>query len=127
MIDRLARNLAMTLVESFAAGKITNDALLDGWPRSEDPAIAEIEYHMTRIAEGMREYRFGADSDLRLILNRVVEFLRSDSPYEWPRISERGLSLWALIPGISWIVAYPRIREFRRAGDLGAWPFLSRS
>src|SRR5688572_968562 len=110
MIDRPARNLAMALVQAFAAGGITNDALIDGWPRSEDPAIGEIEYHMTSMAEGRSEYRLEsriADSALSLLLERVVEFLRSDSAYQWPRLSERRLSLFALIPVLSWILALP--------------------
>ncbi len=128
MIDRPTRNLATALVQRFAAGEITNDALIDGWPRSEDPAIPEIEYHLTSIAEDMIEYRLDsrvADPALRALLERVGEFLRSDRPYEWPRVSERGLDLLgAFIPGLSWILGLRRIRKFRRAGDVPAWPFL---
>jgi hypothetical protein len=129
MIDRTARDRAMALVQGFAAGQITSDALMDGWPRSEDPAILEIEYHMTSVVEGESEYRLDsrtADPALRSLLERVVAFLRSDSAYEWPHVAERRRSLPALIPGLSWILALPAIRRFRRAGDLQAWPFLQR-
>ena len=86
MIDTANRRKAAELLQQFVRKEKTGPEVFDQWPQSDDPAVAEIGYHLT--VDGIAES--GAFSESRragmlATIGNCIRFLESDLPYEWPR------------------------------------------
>lgn len=134
MIDRQARDRAAELLRHFAAGQRTNDEFEDSWPSSwQDPSVDQVFWGGAwGLYGGTRCHRLSGrdrlDRQVRREVARWVLFLKSNLPYEWPRVSHH-LSLLLLFPNLltMGLVGWLGRRWFACHGDYEVWPFIRRS
>src|SRR5688500_7396013 len=90
-IDRQSRDRYAELLRHFAAGRLTNveyDDASDAYIAAGDVALSEIWWQMWQTYDDIREHRLTGKDELpregRTDVARMVLFLHSDLPYEWP-------------------------------------------
>jgi hypothetical protein len=113
-VDRQSRHRYAELLRHFAAGQLTNDQYEDATEhlmRSEDLALRELWWTMWSTYDDLREHRLTGEYKLppegRATVARMVLFLHSDLPYEWP-------------------VPWRFLGMLLNVCTLGLWGFLSR-
>jgi hypothetical protein len=132
-VDQQAR---ATLAEStrwLVGARISNYQFEDSVPKSDDPAIREIyNQFLWLLYCDLREHRLTGPDKLpqaqRDVAARCVLFLKSGLPYSWPVLSRAQSALLTvgnfLTLGLAGHIYFRRLRS---AGDMGCWPFLSKS
>lgn len=124
--DRAARATAARLLRAYVAGEITNDDMVDGWPRQvHDEAIDGIFNVVWYTYSDLQTHKFeGATPELRALFERAAQFLDADRPYPWPKIS--WLVRLASLPtfGLLERLVYRRVL---RAVNEDYWPYASPS
>ncbi len=132
MIDRRSRDEFADALEKFADGLISNDEFEKSFVLSKDKAInALFRYGAWHLFSDLEEHKIEDKQDLsvdtRENIERWICFLRSDIPYEWPNIlwvyNAPGYFLIFLTLGLLHIYAK---RVIANAGEIEAWPFLSK-
>ena len=151
-INRADRNKAVQMLRRYVAGRISDDELLDKWPRTEPTLKALYDDCIFQITEHVAWVRKGAKPKLsreaKDALARTILFLNSDEEYLWPRPSPLwkwvysfaalgavGIGLktdweWAVLflgtfaVGAGSVFGYFTQRQFKRAGEWGTWPFF---
>lgn len=102
-LNREARNKAIKLLRQYMGGKISNDHLLESWPRKEPdldalfwqcawPIVSDLEHH----------YHVGKhklNKEGKSSIARVVLFLGTDQEYSWPAPSH----WWLKSMLLSWV------------------------
>ena len=90
-VDRQSRDRYAELLRHFAAGRLTNDQYEDATApllRSEDLALRELWWAVWQTYDDLHEHRLTGKYKLppegRKTVARMVSFLHSDLPYEWP-------------------------------------------
>lgn len=84
-VDTQQRRLAAELLRGFIEGRITNDALDNGWPSGHrDPALRQIFSSVWACYDDLHRHFFDGSPETRALLERCAEFLESDEPYAWP-------------------------------------------
>lgn len=157
--DQDKRRKAASLLEDLTQENKTMDEVAQEWPgNSEDMMLDAIlrrvrEHHTLSDAfEGEDEGQTAA-SESEDLLERCIEFLKSNESYEWPPMpgqhhvvsTLRAVAIfvvvgWAvifmgmfmsiafIIGGILLLISYllqrRHERQFDEAGDLGHWPFV---
>jgi len=91
VVDRAARDAIAELLRHFAAGRITNDQ----WDtavrhiKTKDPILDKLWGVMWFCYDDLREHRltgkYALSREQRRFVARMIVFLYSDLPYEWPR------------------------------------------
>ena len=128
MSDRQSRDRYAELLRHFAAGRLTNDEYEDACSAclsSPDLALRELWWEMWHAYDDLHEHRLTGKYELlregRTTVARMVLFLHSDLPYEWPVPSRLlGLLLNVLTLGL-----WGRIcRSSGNGGDRDVWPFF---
>jgi hypothetical protein len=119
MIDRLARDAAVNLIRQYFGGSITNDELLDEFPRSSpDSALEGIYQRMFDLVDDLYGHKvlgsLANDPVNYVLVQRCVLFLHSDLEYQWVGKS-RGI-----------INRLRGLRSVSDKGEAGVWPFFRR-
>ena len=90
-VDRERRDKLAELLRHFAAGRITNDQWDDAalpLVKTEDPALLTAWGQMWHTYDDLHEHRLTGKHELpdewRKLVARLILFLYSDLPYEWP-------------------------------------------
>lgn len=116
------RRVAARLLRDHVAGRITNDALNDGWPLGRgDPALNEIFGPVWATYDDLRTHLFDGDEETARFLLRCAAFLETDHPYEWPR---RWWWLWWLRAPLNLITFGLLTRAFADEPE-DWWPFAA--
>jgi len=128
MIDREARDVAVTALRDFMEGAISNREYERKYPTSErDPALwaiySQIWFHYSDISEHTLTGKHQLNVDGQRLLERCLLFLRSDLEYLWP---PQKLRLWH---GILRLLGLGRIMKRGKTDeatlyDAGVWPFF---
>jgi hypothetical protein len=120
MVDRAARDKAIRLIEQYFDGVITNDQLLDDFPKSSsDPALLGIHRRLFDIVSDMYSHTIvqlaESDPPIKDLIERCLMFLGSDFEYRWPSLLSRVFA------------AIRRSDEESRAktGEPDVWPFFT--
>lgn len=123
-IDRQSRDRFAELLRHFAAGRMTNDEYedtADSLVRSKDVALRELWWAMWPTYDDLHEHRLTGKYKLppqgRRTIARMVLFLHSDLPYEWPVPSR----LLALLLNVLTLGFWSR---FADNIDATLWPFF---
>ena len=119
MIDRSARNRAVSLLRSVFSEGVTNWRLEDDWPKSvSDPALECILRWLWSLYDDDKESQMAeVIGEERLpILNRAIAFLEADYSYELADLSEAEMANALRTWGREW---NPRCR----GPDYPEWPF----
>jgi hypothetical protein len=136
MINREKRDLAWKLIHGFFTSEITNDDLMDNYPRDEgDAAIGAIYERLWFFWPDNRTVRLTTDNapkgEARELIERCIAFLKSDLEYEWPPFQWVKLSYGLMhILGLKNVAekkGRESLIEFRRNGTLEVWPFIRES
>ena len=117
----------------LAAGRITNDAFEDAWPRGQERELYEV-FHSgfwplySDFEEHTLTGRFALAPETRHVVARVILFLRAGQPYRWPPVTGlRQLSVMFLsLLTLGWHGRY-WLRQQWRFGDESVWPFFTRT
>jgi hypothetical protein len=127
-VNRESRNRFAELLRHFAAGRLTNDEYEDATTalmRSEDLALRELWWAVWHTYDDLHEHRLTGKYKLppegRTIVARMVLFLHSDLPYEWP-VPSRLLHLLLIVLTLGlWGLVSRRL-----GGDIDweLWPFF---
>lgn len=132
-IETDKRLKAAELLEGFLEGVLSNDEFEDNWPQSaSDIALEQIAHHLSGTYDDMKEYRLipdQIDPELAATYRRSILFLRGSMEYSWPRQKTVGFIdiLLAMVTlGLVGLSKGAGRRRFAMAGDLTAWPFLSK-
>jgi hypothetical protein len=129
-IDRASRNQAAELIRHFSAGLVTNDEFEDRYPaKSNDIAIREISHAVWHYYSDIRKYKLVGDDRLtpqsRDEFARMILFLKSDLPYEWPH---QGLQVSLFLLPVNLLtlgcIGWLRRKWFASHGDIAVWPFI---
>lgn len=128
-IDRQIRDRYAELLRHFAAGRLTNDQYEDAsdWClESPDPALRALWRAMWSTCDDLHEHRLTGEYELsrdgRATVARMVLFLRSDLPYEWPTAFR---SLGILLLNLLTLGLWSRIQPPPvGSGDEAVWPFF---
>lgn len=127
MIDSEARNKFAELVRGLASGLITNDDFEDNIPDSRDKAIISIfSEGVWFLYDDLREYKlkgkYALSKEEKSLVARCVLFLKTNYEYKWPSVSiiERLISFMTF-----GLVGYSVKKQWKEAGDIEVWPFLS--
>ncbi len=88
MIDRAARDAAIDLISQYFGGFITNDELLDEFPRSSpDSALEGIYQKLFDLTVDVYSHKMlgslTGDPENYALVQRCLLFLRSDLEYRW--------------------------------------------
>ena len=136
MIDRTARKQLASCLRQLLARQITNDEFEWALPRcrSHDGVIAPIESRAWTFYSDMHEHRIDRElaRAVREDVARWILFLQHDLEYRWPR------GPWDCFPIHNWPLNLltlgwwewrkaRQVRQWEKHGDLGVWPFLTRS
>ncbi len=119
MIDREARNQAVSLLRQVNREGITNWVLEDTWPTSEsDPALGCIMRWLWSLYDDDKESLMAdvIDTEMLSVLGRAVAFLEADYEYELADLTEAELANETKVWGREW---NPRCRS----PDYPEWPF----
>jgi hypothetical protein len=141
MVDRISRDRAFQALKRFVDRRATNDEFELEYAEAsptEDRAIQAIDTMVWHFFSDSRVHRLtGQDEPTpegRALLQRCLDFLRTDHEYEWP---DSNFTLTRRVDALSNVLtvghagrrAEVRYQEFRRrldaAGDFNAWPFMS--
>lgn len=142
MINRKSRSLAARLARGFCDGTLSNDELMDNWPRrSHDLALEEIYKRLWLSFDDLRSHKAvgkkALNQEWRNIYARCIAFLESDEEYLWPKnkafpIAGLGyplivISLGMLLPLDLWLRHKNKnaFHAFNAAGEIDLWPFLN--
>jgi hypothetical protein len=103
MVNRHKREIAMRMVEGFAAGTVTSRDMDGDFPSDKnDPALAGIWEQLWFFWDDLHNHtltgKHSPTPEARAMMDRCIAFLHSDLEYEWPpyRGSLRLLFLRAL-------------------------------
>ena len=134
MIDRNARDALAEATRHLATCQFTNyqfdDAAFDLW--TADQAILDIRDQLWLLYDDLHQHKldgkWALSEEQRLIVVRIVAFLKSDLEYMWPkrplwyRLARPLIAMFTLGFG-------PRTIEgrFDKGLDLDVWPFSSKS
>ena len=89
MIDRQARDTAVSLLHDFMEGTISNYKYEDSFPKSkDDPALHAIHVQLWFYYSDVRQHKlvgkYTLSPEARALYERSVLFLRSDLEFQWP-------------------------------------------
>jgi hypothetical protein len=135
VIDRKSRNALAESIRALVSGQISNDEFEDRrLPVSaEDPAIWEIySKGAWCLYSDLSEYRLIGKHRLtaqaKSEVARWILFLKTDLPYEWPRLST-GKFLGLLLLNILTLGTTNAVyaKRLRAHGDSAVWPFILRT
>lgn len=119
MIDREARNSAVSLLRRVKCEGITNWVLEDSWPKSEsDPALGCIMRWLWSLYDDGKESVMAdvINTEMLGVLERAIVFLEADHEYELADLTESELANETKVWGREWD---PRCRS----PDYPEWPF----
>ncbi len=119
MIDRAARDQAVSLLRSVFAEGVTNWKLEDAWPRSDsDPALGCILRWLWSLYDDDTECQMTdvIGEEMLPILNRAIAFLEGNYSYGLANLSETETANAIRTWGREW---NPRCRS----PDYPEWPF----
>lgn len=131
VVDRASRDRLALLLRRLASGRLkTYDFEVEAHPLiySNDPAILPIVDTVSVFFCDLRGPRLigrkALNADERRAAARMVVFLRSDVVYEWPPMP-------STLDALLWLLSFGRAgsrngswRDWERAGDHEAWPFI---
>ncbi len=127
-IDRQSRDHYAELLRHFASGRLTNteyDEASEAYVAARDLALSEIWWQMWYTYDDLHEHRLTGKHELpregRTDVARMVVFLHSDLPYEWPVPSRL---LGCLLNAITLGVWGRVFRPSTGGGDEAVWPFF---
>lgn len=108
MIDRAARDQAVTLVQNFWAGKISNRDLEDLWPNSVDEGVVAVSQFMWTLYDDfkihlVREEDVGDVRITTLIANCIVFFAIQRRLYVASRASALQRRAVSAMGGVSFV------------------------
>jgi hypothetical protein len=134
MVDRRARALFSESIRALVAGQITNDEFEDqrlAELNTSDPAILAIyeEAILGGLYSDLHEYRlrgkYAVSRGDKSHVARWILFLRTELPYEWPRLEGFRYMALLLANFLSFCLASRFYRRwFAKHGDLEIWPFI---
>jgi hypothetical protein len=127
-IDRQSRDGYAELLRHFAVGRLTNDQYEDAaeaYLGSADLALRELWWVMWPTYDDLHEHRLTGKWKLppegRTTVARMVLFLHSDLPYEWPVVPR----LVALLLNVLTLGRWSRRHHAsKRGGHRDVWPFF---
>lgn len=157
--DQEKRWKAARLLEDLMEENKSINEVAREWPGNSDDLLLDAvlkrvrEHHTVSDAFGGEEEEQPAALEAEALINRCVEFLKSDESYEWPPMpgqchvisTLRAVAIavvvgWAVIfmgmimsvpliiagilVAISYFLQRRQQREFDQAGDLEYWPFV---
>lgn len=132
-LDRKSRDRYAEVLRHFAAGRLTNyeyEYACEAYRASPDLALRELWWGMWPVYSDLREYRLTGKYRLlpegRTTVARMVMFLHTDLPYEWPvsagllgcLLNVLTLGFWGRIYGSSGGSCDRDVWPFFRAEDL---------
>ncbi len=132
MIDREARNKLAEAIRALSSGLISNDEFEDyRSPYSNtDDAIGEIYYKGAwSLYSDMQEYKLKGIHRLKpeekTYAARLIMFLKTDLPYEWPiSLGKEGITQTLLsILSLGFSQSFYN-RKFKTYGEISVWPFI---
>jgi hypothetical protein len=129
-IELQSRKRFAELIRQLASGRLTNDEFQDASGLlardSNDPAIHELRREMWVTYSDLYEHRLIGRHKLsradRHVVVRMVVFLHSDLPYEWPLKAQTGCLL-GLMRRVRPVASHGTARS-GEAGDQCVWPFF---
>jgi hypothetical protein len=132
VIDNEARRHLAALARRLAAGGITNEQFEDRQRRSKEHALHDIYFYgLWPLYDDFVEHKlvgkWALTPEGRTWVARIVLFLHSGLPYQYPRVtglSQIPVMLLSLVT-LGWFGRYWRRRQWRN-GDESVWPFFSR-
>jgi hypothetical protein len=148
-VNRADRDKAIILLRQWVIGRISDDYLIDSWPKS-DSALKEIFKNLIYpIADGVswtRPKKPKLSKEARKTIARAILFLQSNQDYLWPPASKPwpllillGVFLamgftsdwtWAFLAIVPTLMILGPIarnidkKKFKRSGEWEIWPFL---
>jgi len=133
LVDSGARKKLALLARRLAAGRISNRDFERALPTSREAALHDIYvYGLWPLYDDITEHkllqRCALTREGKTFVARVVLFLRSETPYRYPRLSGMG-AIPILVLSILSFGWFGRMwRRHRWAGgDESVWPFFSRA
>ncbi len=130
-MDQGSRRRFALALRRFASGRITRsqlDTIVLELEDSSDPGIAALadEVYWAFLNYGPKRLvgRHSLTRERRRSVARMVLFLRSSEPYQWPS-NPRWKFLKAMVRLIT-LGAFGRDPDWRTAGDSTVYPFISR-
>lgn len=138
IVDRAARDRMAELTRWLCSGRLTNDAYEAALPlHSRDPAIWSLFWEGTwELCDDFHEHRlvgkYRLEREAKRDIGRLVLFLKSDLPYEWPNRAawEKLLLLVDLVltHGLLSLLSRPLLRRiYASQGPIEIWPFYRRA
>jgi hypothetical protein len=131
MIDRQARSRFAEAIRALVAGRISNDEFDSRMPTlaTGDAAVVAIhEAGVWPLYSDLHEHRlvgkYALSPQDKSTLARSILFLRTDLPYEWPRLGAvRSIAL-----GLANVITFGKARQkyierMHAHGCVVAWPF----
>src|SRR5215213_6997208 len=132
-VDSAARKELAALVRHFGAGLISGGEFESRYPSWREIGLSEIEFAGLWPFWGDCTYRklvgrHRLPPEGREWLSRIVMFLRSDSPYRWPRRTGFG-QLPIMVLSLLTLGWFGRFWFRYRApdGEESVWPFYTRA
>lgn len=134
VVDRPARNRAAEILRQFASGRMTNDAFDAGCPDTADPGIHSIWSTCWVFYDDFKTHRlidrYRLTHDQRTLVKRMVLFLDSDHPYQWPPLYLPGIDphyrrspgFWRALFSLNRLPPV-EVDRFLAAGFYPVWPF----
>jgi hypothetical protein len=122
MLDTDNRQQAAKLLLDFYKGRITNDEMVDRWPRdTRDEGLRAVFWGVWGLYDDLHEHYFEATNRNSYRVAKHVHycltFLSSDLEYEWRGIALVGLPSWLME------MFNRERRRVNRTGDKVVWPF----
>ena len=132
MVDDIARRRLAELARHLAAGRITNADFEEQRPSSSERALYEVYFYgLWPLYDDFITHRLTGRRALtpagRAWVARIILFLRSGQPYEYPKVTGL-LQLPVLVLSIVTLGWFGRVwvRHKWRHADQAVWPFFSR-
>jgi len=134
MVDRKARDILAEQIRHLLAGVVTNFQYMedvDSRLFSTDKAIEPILNTIWQVYDDLREHKVDINSFSatdRIMLSRIILFLKSDFEYQWPSLRVK-IPLFRLLANIFTLGFYTKKKdkEIKDVGDFEYWPFISKA
>lgn len=132
MVNRNKRNAAAAAIQEVLEGGLPGDRFLDEFPRDRsDPALGAIYERLWFFFDDLKTRSLSRDREdydqVRRLLERCREFLRTDLEYDWPSKFTAPISLLLLrLIGARGAAKKVQARESEVMGLCGSfeeWPF----